>query len=467
MNCEQQQLFAKIKAFSFDKPDTKYTFVRRLAHENNWNFEYARRAIEEYRKFAFLAVVAEHIVTPSEQVDRVWHLHLTYTHSYWNEFCTQLLDKPLHHQPSQGGSSETTKYKNLYCQTLDSYIKFFGDTPPIDIWSSPDIRFGSDLASKWINTEKNWIIPKPDFSFLLDRIAKKRSIKFKTITTVIISLFLAVLITLGWALPSSAQAPSFYWDFINVILDVRDNGDLIVTEEQKYVFTESNSHQRYRFIKLDEIEDIRDVEVFEDNHRLPITTYFQNDKFWIRWEDYLADTNTHIFTLKYRAVGATSNSYGADTLNWKAIFPKRKAPINNSKITINLPESLVGKVRDYYSIGGNFKSELIDDATIQFTSLQSLPPEQSVVTKVTFWGNYLHFQRHNSSVVGDREIALTFENIFGYIIVGLMCLGFLAYVAIALFMFFCATTSNLSKNSSRRNGGCTTGGGCGGCGGGG
>ena len=217
MNSEQQQLFAQIKAFSFDKPDTKYTFVRRLAHENNWSFEYAYRVIEEYRKFAFLAVVAEHIVTPSEQVDRVWHLHLTYTHSYWNEFCPQILGKPLHHQPSQGGSSEQIKYQNLYCQTLDSYTKFFGDPPPIDIWSSPDIRFGSDLSAKWVNTEKNWIIPKPDLSFLLKKITKNLSIKFNTTTTAITSLVLVILITLGVALPSSAQAPSFYWDFINII----------------------------------------------------------------------------------------------------------------------------------------------------------------------------------------------------------------------------------------------------------
>ena len=33
-------------------------------------------AIEEYRKFVFLALVAGHQITPSDQVDQVWHLHL-------------------------------------------------------------------------------------------------------------------------------------------------------------------------------------------------------------------------------------------------------------------------------------------------------------------------------------------------------------------------------------------------------
>lgn len=73
MNSEQEQLFARIKAFSLDKPNTDFTFSQRLAHENSWDLEYTNRVIEEYRKFVFLAVVAGHMVTPSEQVDQVWY----------------------------------------------------------------------------------------------------------------------------------------------------------------------------------------------------------------------------------------------------------------------------------------------------------------------------------------------------------------------------------------------------------
>lgn len=164
MNSEQKQLFTKIKAFSLDKADANFTFSQRLAKENDWNIKYTNRVIEEYRKFVFLAVVAGHIVTPSEQVDRVWHLHLTYTHSYWDEFCPHILGKSLHHQPTNGGESEQTKYYDLYCQTLASYTKFFGNQPPEDIWSSPQNRFSKDLSYKRVNIEKNWIIPKPNLS---------------------------------------------------------------------------------------------------------------------------------------------------------------------------------------------------------------------------------------------------------------------------------------------------------------
>ena len=63
---------------------------------------YAYRVIQEYKKFVFLAMVADHIVSPSTNVDRAWHLHLLYTRSYWDEFCGKVLKKPLHHTPSSG-----------------------------------------------------------------------------------------------------------------------------------------------------------------------------------------------------------------------------------------------------------------------------------------------------------------------------------------------------------------------------
>ena len=44
-----------------------------------WTHEQALEAIEEYRRFCFLACVAGAAVTPSDQVDEVWHQHLTHT----------------------------------------------------------------------------------------------------------------------------------------------------------------------------------------------------------------------------------------------------------------------------------------------------------------------------------------------------------------------------------------------------
>jgi hypothetical protein len=160
MNIEQVELYRRIQAFSLDKPDARLSFSKRLARDNGWSLEYARQAIEEYKKLAFLAVAAGHPVTPSDQVDQVWHLHLTYTRSYWEEFCSDILQQPLHHDPTLGGETENQKFDDWYGKTLESYKRFFNQTPPLEIWSAPSDRFGRDLYFTRVNTQQNWILPK-------------------------------------------------------------------------------------------------------------------------------------------------------------------------------------------------------------------------------------------------------------------------------------------------------------------
>lgn len=160
ITAEQAELYERIQAFSLDQPDAQLLFSKLLARDNGWSLQYARRVIEEYKKFAFLAVVAGHPVTPSDQVDQVWHLHLSYTRSYWEEFCSKVLQTTLHHDPTQGGEAENQKFDDWYSKTLESYERFFGTKPPVESWSTPKDRFGRDLYFVRINTQQNWVLPK-------------------------------------------------------------------------------------------------------------------------------------------------------------------------------------------------------------------------------------------------------------------------------------------------------------------
>lgn len=166
MDSQQIELYKRIQAFSLDQPNTQLSFSKRLARDNGWSLGYAHRVIEEYKKFTFLAVAAGHPVTPSDQVDQVWHLHLSYTRSYWQEFCPKVLQTPLHHDPSRGGLSEKLKLDDWYNRTLESYKQFFGQIPPIDIWSDSKDRFGRDLHFVRVNTQQNWLVPKLSLSCL-------------------------------------------------------------------------------------------------------------------------------------------------------------------------------------------------------------------------------------------------------------------------------------------------------------
>ena len=118
MNQELQEYVAKVEAFEIDPGDKRLDFTGRLARENNWSYRLAERVIFEYKRFCILAMRSGHRVTPSEFVDQAWHLHLTYTKSYWQRFCPEALEGSLHHEPTKGGQAEGEKFRDWYSETL-------------------------------------------------------------------------------------------------------------------------------------------------------------------------------------------------------------------------------------------------------------------------------------------------------------------------------------------------------------
>jgi len=159
MTEEQSNLWDNIQDYEIDNPESDFTFTDRLARENGWKIGYSLRAIDEYKRFMFLACVSGHSVTPSDPVDQVWHLHLLYTQSYWVEFCKHILGKEIHHGPTKGGTEEGDRYRDLYSKTINSYKIFFIENPPKDIWQPANIRF-SEINFKRVNMHRNWVLKK-------------------------------------------------------------------------------------------------------------------------------------------------------------------------------------------------------------------------------------------------------------------------------------------------------------------
>jgi uncharacterized protein (TIGR04222 family) len=156
MNAQEQLIWQRVQAYKFDKPNVSFPFSSKLIRETGWPRSFALRAVEEYRRFAFLHTVAGHPISPSDVVDQVWHLHILYTKEYWQEFCGQVLEKPLHHLPSTGGSTEVEKFEDWYAKTLASYRHFFGEEPPAEIWPTDNVH----PRKIKIDPSKHWIINK-------------------------------------------------------------------------------------------------------------------------------------------------------------------------------------------------------------------------------------------------------------------------------------------------------------------
>jgi hypothetical protein len=155
-----------LSLYSFGPDDAALPFAERLARDNGWSRAEAARVIEEYRRFCFLAVTAGHPVTPSDQVDQVWHLHLTYTRDYWERFCPEVLGRPLHHGPTAGGSNEQHRYFTQYAETLRSYARVFG-SPPADLWPDAARRLNEDPKARRVHPRDAIIVPRKALRLVL------------------------------------------------------------------------------------------------------------------------------------------------------------------------------------------------------------------------------------------------------------------------------------------------------------
>lgn len=160
-------LLNQIVGLQIDSDQNALTFVDRLCRENNWTHSYANRCVDEYKRFIYLAATASQPVTPSDEVDQVWHLHLTYTRSYWTDLCQTVLKKPLHHGPTKGGKLESWKYRSQYQATLERYIQVFKVEPPKEIWPVVEKRFHQVDKFVRLNTGDYFLLKKPSRSLLV------------------------------------------------------------------------------------------------------------------------------------------------------------------------------------------------------------------------------------------------------------------------------------------------------------
>jgi hypothetical protein len=130
-------LWAQLRDMRIEEPGASRTFEQALAEENHWSLGHATAVGGEYRRFLYLAAIAEFELTPSVAVDKAWHLHLTYTRHYWDVLCARILERPLHHIPGSGSEEDEERYGSQYARTLSFYAAAFREQPPESVWPRP------------------------------------------------------------------------------------------------------------------------------------------------------------------------------------------------------------------------------------------------------------------------------------------------------------------------------------------
>jgi hypothetical protein len=120
-------------------------FANKIMKKHHLPRAFTFRAIEEYKKFVYLGVISDFIVTPSKYIDLIWHEHLLFSKAY-REFCSDVIDYQFDHQPELVAMEEQTELFTIqYLETLDLYRSEFGMEPPENIWGTP--KFNKERIS--------------------------------------------------------------------------------------------------------------------------------------------------------------------------------------------------------------------------------------------------------------------------------------------------------------------------------
>lgn len=121
-------------------------FANKIMKKHRLPRAFTFRAIEEYKKFVYLGVISDFIVTPSKYIDLIWHEHLLFSKAY-REFCNDVIQYQFDHQPELITTEDQTELFTMqYLETLDLYRKEFGMEPPENIWGTP--KFDKERIAK-------------------------------------------------------------------------------------------------------------------------------------------------------------------------------------------------------------------------------------------------------------------------------------------------------------------------------
>lgn len=196
-------LESRILRFQVDSGQPEFGFLDRLAQENGWTRQHAQQVYDEYLKFLYLCSISTDTLTPSDAVDQAWHLHLTYSASYWTDLCGNVLGRALHHGPTRGGRLEDRRYHDAYDRTLRLYQSVWGESPPETIWPAAADRFRDAAAFRRINTATHIVVSRQRMSSALLLVAVLAAIGYPAyaqarddsigVVTVFLTIVVAVL----------------------------------------------------------------------------------------------------------------------------------------------------------------------------------------------------------------------------------------------------------------------------------
>jgi hypothetical protein len=139
-------LWENIKAKFGGADASEKAFAVKIAAKHGWKNRFALKAIAEYKKFIYLGIVSDFLVTPSKVIDVVWHEHILFSKAY-RIFCAGVIEQNFDHHPELiPMAGQTGRFSAQYLDTINLYQTEFNAVPPPDIWG--DTKFDKEQLNR-------------------------------------------------------------------------------------------------------------------------------------------------------------------------------------------------------------------------------------------------------------------------------------------------------------------------------
>ncbi len=215
--------------------------------------------------------------------------------------------------------------------------------------------------------------------------------RWSNLKVAVMLLILSLLTTgLAYAKPEQ-QGRSGYWEAFNVDITVNRDGTFWVEETQTLSFSGGTFTYVYRNIDMSRIKEITDVQVYDEarnafeesslENARTFETDMEDGDFYIRW--YFPPTEGRItFIVRYRVHGALRYYDDGDQLWWKAIPEDLIARVENSTVTVNLPEGAEARPVEAYFTDARITGE--GTSMVTFEALEPIPSGQEFEVRAQF-----------------------------------------------------------------------------------
>jgi uncharacterized membrane protein len=208
-------------------------------------------------------------------------------------------------------------------------------------------------------------------------------------------LLLLVLLSAG---TGQAQVKSYYWDRFDVDIQVQENGDLRVTEYQTLSFSGAPFTFGFRNVptgrngRNDGISQVSvsegDIAYEQSGTEQPYTfSVDENSGETVIYWYFPPTTGMNRYTISYLVEGAIRTEESGDQVFWNALPADLGARIQNSQMTITLPEGVEAgsTIALFGGDEGHIETTMSENGrSVTYTLLQARPAGTAVEVGVRF-----------------------------------------------------------------------------------